>query len=111
MSEHKKKAPQTLGGQQGKYQTSGVFNNTLNKSDTVLDWIYERSVKGLKATAFDSFNHNSDTSFRTHISELCKRYGLVIEREYVRNPKTGGKHKEYWLNISDIKKVKKILNK
>lgn len=111
MSENKKKAPQTFSGQQGKYQTSGASNNTLSKSDMVLKWVYERTTEGLRATAFDSFNHNSDTSFRTHISELCRKYGLVIKREYVRNPKTGSKYKEYWLSASDIKKVKKILNK
>jgi len=113
MKINKKTPLQTLTGQSGEYQSisKGKSNNTLNKGDSILNWIYGRSIRGLRATAFDSFNHNADTSFRTHISELCHKYGLEILRECVRNSNTGTWYKEYWLSDSDIKKVKKILNK
>jgi len=112
MSKNKRKAPITLSGQRGNQsQNNGKSNHTLTKGFVILDWIYEQTIKGLTATAFDSFNQNGDTSFRTHVSELCHKYGLEIPRKRVKNPNTGSYFKKYWLSINDLEKVKKILNK
>ena len=108
---NKKNASKTLSGQRGKYQANGGTNNTLSKEMKVLNWLYDRAINGQRATAFDSFNQNLDTSFRTHISALCRKYGLEIPRIYVKNSNTGTRHKEYWLSDNDIIKVKKILGK
>jgi len=111
MKKQNKNAPQTLTGQRGAYQTNGRNNNTIGKELLVLNWLYDRTKQGLICTAFDSFNQNLDTSFRTHISVLCRKYGLEIPRRYIKNPNTGSTYKEYWLSSNDIIKVKKILNK
>ena len=112
MKKHNKKMPlQTLTGRSGKYQTNGENNNTLSKELKVLSWIYNRTMKGKAATAFDSFNQNFDTSFRTHISVLCRKYGIEMPRNYVKNSNTSTWHKKYWLSNNDIIKVKKILGK
>ena len=108
---NKKSASKTSDGQRGEYQTSGKNNNTLSKELKVLSWLYDRTSRGLTCTAFDSFDQNLDTSFRTHISVLCCKYGLEIPRRYVKNTSTGAWYKEYWLSNNDIIKVKKILNK
>jgi len=93
----------------GKYQKDGRNNNTISKELLVLNWLYDRAKQGLTCTAFDSFNHNLDTSFRTHISVLCRKYALEIPRRYKKNPNTGSAYKEYWLSDNDIVKVKNIL--
>ena len=112
MKKHNKKMPlQTLTGQSGKYQIDGGNNNTLNKGLKVLDWIYDRTTKGLTCTAFESFNHNQDTIFTTRVSMLCHRYDLEIPRKRVKNTNTGASYNEYWLNDNDIDKVATILNK
>jgi hypothetical protein len=47
MKRNKKTPPQTLSGQSGAYQSisKGKSNNTLNKGDSILNWIYERSIR------------------------------------------------------------------
>jgi hypothetical protein len=84
-------------------------NRLLTKGQKVLQWIYSRTKKGLRASAFGSFKANRDTSFRTHISVLGHSHNLEIPREYVKNPNTGMTYKEYWLSEEDILKVEKIL--
>ena len=111
MKKQNKNAPQTLSGQRGEHQTNGRNNNTISKELLILNWLYDRTKQSLTCTAFDSFNQNLDTSFRTHISVLCRKYGLEIPRKYIKNPNTGTTYKEYWLSDADIAKVKKILNK
>ena len=101
-----------MSGQRGNQsRNSGRANHTLNKGFQILDWIYNQTVEGLTTTAFESFNQNGDTSFRTHISELGRKHDLEIPRKGVKNPHTGAYYKEYWLSANDIEKVKKILNK
>lgn len=111
MKKDKKMPSQSLTGSKGKYQTNGRNDNTISKEFLVLNWLYDRTKQGLICTVFDSFNHNLDTSFRTHISVLCRKYGLEIPRRYTKNPNTGSTYKEYWLSDNDIVKVEKILNK
>ena len=99
-------------GQRGKYQKDGRNNNTIpSKELKILNWIYQQTKQGKKATAFGSFNKNLDTSFRTRISVLCRKYRLEIPRRYIKNPNTSAYYKEYWLSADDVIKVKKILNK
>jgi len=109
MKKNKKMPSQSLTGHKGKYQTNGRSDNTISKELLVLNWLYGRTKQGLTCTAFDSFNHNLDTSFRTHISVLCRKYRLEIPRRYIKNPNTGSTYKEYWLSTDDIIKVEKIL--
>ena len=111
MRKQDKNAPQSLTGQRGEYQTNGRNDNTISKELLILNWLYDRTKQGLTCTVFDSFNQNLDTSFRTHISALCRKYRLEISRRYIKNPNTGATYKEYWLSDNDIVKVKKILNK
>jgi len=111
MKKQNKNAPQTLTGQRGAYQIDGKNNNTISKELLILNWLYDRTKQGLTCTAFDSFSHNLDTSFRTHISVLCRKHGLEINRRYITNPNTGSTYKEYWLSDDDVIKVKKTLNK
>lgn len=109
---NKKNTPKTLSGQRGKSQKTSKSNDTpLSKGLIVLSYLYDRTMKGKTANAFDSFNQNLDTSFRTHISILCHKFGLEIPRRYVKNSSTGTWYKEYWLSNNDIIKVKKILGK
>ena len=84
-------------------------NSLQTKGQQVLQWIYNRTKKGLRTSAFGSFKANRDTSFRTHISVLGHSHNLEIPREYVKNPNTGMTYKEYWLSEEDILKVEKIL--
>jgi hypothetical protein len=111
MEKNKKMPLQSLTGSKGKYQVNGKVNHTLTKELQVLNWIYQQTIKGLTATAFESFSQNEDTSFRTRISELGHKYGLEIPRKGVTNPHTGTYYKKYWLSANDIEKVEKILNK
>jgi len=111
MKKQNKNAPQSLTGQRGEYQANGRNDNTISKELLILNWLYDRAKQGLACTAFDSFNQNLDTSFRTRISALCRKYGLKIPRRYVKNSSTGTWYKEYWLSNNDIIKVKKILGK
>ncbi len=42
------------------------------------------------ATAFDSFNRNKDTSFRSIVSNsLCGKLGLEVSRKWTKNSGTG----------------------
>jgi len=112
MKKHNNKnASKTLSGQRGKYLKQGKANNTLSKGLKVLGWIYDRTLKGLTCTAFESFNHNQDTIFTTRVSMLCHSYELEIPRKRIKNLNTGASYNEYWLSDNDIIKVKKILNK
>ena len=110
MKKHNKNAPQTVRGQRGKYQTNGRSDNTISKELLVLNWLYDRTIKGLTCTAFESFDHNQDTIFTTRVSMLCHRYGLEIPRKRIKNPSTGNSCNKYWLSDTDIIKVRKILN-
>jgi len=112
MKKHNNKnASKTLSGQRGKYLKQGKANNTLSKGLKVLGWIYDRTLKGLTCTAFESFNHNKDTIFTTRVSMLCHSYELEIPRKRIKNLNTGASYNEYWLSDNDIIKVRKILNK
>ena len=109
MKKPNKNAPQSLSGERGKYQADGESNHTLTQKQKVLVWLYERTIKGMTTSAWESFKANYDTSFRTHVSVLSHEHGLEIPREYVTNTHTGSRHKRYWLSNDDLVKVRKIL--
>ena len=112
MKKSNKKMPlQTLTGQSGKYQINGEFNNTISKELRVLRWILHQTVKGIKATTFDSFTQNQDTMFTSRVSTWGSKYNLEIPRKQVKNPNTGAYYNEDWLSDDDIDKVITILNK
>ena len=109
MKKPNKNAPQSLSGVQGKYQADGESYHTLTQELKVLAWLYERTINGKTTSAFESFRANFDTSFRTHVSILCNKYGLEIPREYITNDNSGSRYKQYWLSDTDIVKVEIIL--
>ena len=85
-------------------------NDTRHDYIKVLNWVYQCTVNGKTATAFDSFNRNKDTSFRSIVSNsLCGKLGLEVSREWMKNPDTGKRYKRYWLSHKDIPKTEKIL--
>mgnify|MGYP006865118734 CR=1 FL=1 len=96
-------------GGRGKYQADGESNHTLTQEQKVLAWLYERTIEGMTTSAWESFKANYDTSFRTHVSVLCRKHGLEIPREFVTNTATDSRHKCYWLSDVDLVKVRKIL--
>ena len=109
MKKPNKNAPQSLSGERGKYQADGESNHTLTQERKVLAWLYERTIKRMTTSAFESFRANYDTSFRTHVSVLSHKHGLEIPREFVTDTATGSRHKRYWLSDADVVKVEKIL--
>jgi len=109
MKKPNKNAPQSLSGERGKYQADGESNHTLTQEQKVLAWLYERTIEGMTTSAWESFKANYDTSFRTHVSVLCRKHGLEIPREFVTNTATDSRHKCYWLSDVDLVKVRKIL--
>jgi len=90
-------------------QSKANNNSFIPKAIKVLRWLYEQSMRSKISTAFDSFNTNQDTAFRTHVSKLGSGHKLDIKRRWTRNSNTGSQYKEYWIEGKDIQKAKAIL--
>lgn len=81
-------------------------NQSTNKTLKVLGWLYQLTKLGDYGTSFASFNANSDTAFRTHVSMLDSKYGIYVSRTWLDKDV---RYKKYWLQGDELIKAEKLL--